>query len=390
MSRFLTITSWVCALLALGSVIWIVVPALSSYLWLYAVAVSEWSLWFALFALIGIFCALGNYFYFKSGFPFAVSVACAIALLLTLYPFFSSLSAAREKNVGLSFKQYFSGLTNPYRVKTAPRSFIFKPEGDLKLDVHAPPEGVLPNGAGVIVVHGGGWSGGARSDFPQWNEWLAANGYTVFDIDYTLAPQPNYLSAIGDVKCAVRWVKENSAQYNVAPDKIVLLGRSAGAHLALEAAYSANDARLPASCGSAETNESVRAVIAFYAPVDLVWDYENMSNPFVIDSQETIGNFVGGALHESAEIDQRYALASPVSNVNGQTPPTFLIHGGQDQLVKKENLDILASKLAEQKIPHETLYIPYAQHGFDYNFNGWGSQIAQPLILDFLAKNTRE
>lgn len=390
MSRFLTITSWICALSSLGSVIWIVVPALSPSIWLYAVAVSEWSLWFAMLALVGIICALGNYYYFKSGFPFAVSVACVIALLLALYPFFSSLSAAREKNVELSFEQYFSGLTNSYRIKSTPQTFVFKSEGEIKLDVYAPPEGVLPNGASMIVVHGGAWMGGGRGDFPQWNEWLAANGYTVFDVDYTLAPQPNYQSAIGDVKCAVRWVKENGAKFNIAPGKIVLLGRSAGAHLALIAAYSANDARLPASCGSGERDESVRAVVAFYAPVDLVWDYENPSNPFVIDSQKTIGNFIGGALHESTEIDQKLTLASPSANVTPTTPPTFLIHGGQDQLVKKENLDILAQKLTEQKIPHETLYIPYAQHGFDYNFNGWGAQIAKPLILDFLTKNTRE
>ena len=96
MSRLLIITSWVCALLALGSVIWIVVPALSPYLWLYAVAVSEWGLWFALFALAGIVSALGNYFYFKNGFPFAVLIVCGVAFLLALYPFLSSLPAARE------------------------------------------------------------------------------------------------------------------------------------------------------------------------------------------------------------------------------------------------------------------------------------------------------
>jgi len=390
MSRFLTITSWICALLSLGSVIWIVVPALSPSIWLYAVAVSEWSLWFALLALVGIVCALGKYFRFKNGFPYLSLIVGSIAFLLALYPFLTSLSAAREKNVELSFKQYFSGLTNSYALSRAPQTFVFKPEGEIKLDVYAPPEGVLPNGASVIVVHGGAWIGGGRGDFPQWNEWLAANGYTVFDVDYTLAPQPNYLPAIGDVKCAVRWVKENSAKFNIAPEKLVLLGRSAGAHLALIAAYSANDVRLPASCGSGQTDESVRAVVAFYAPVDLVWDYENPSNPFVIDSAKTIGNFIGGNLHESDEIDQKFTLASPSSNVNANTPPTFLIHGGQDQLVKKENLDILAQKLAAQKVPHETLYIPYAQHGFDYNFNGWGSQIAKPLILDFLAENTQK
>jgi len=235
MSRFLKIISLVCALLSLASVIWIVVPALSPYLWLYAVGVGEWSLWFALLALAGAVSAFGNYFYFRTGFPFAVSIIGAIALLLALYPFLSSLGTAREKNVGLSLSRYFSGLTNAYAVKNAPQIFVFKPDGALKLDLYAPPAGVSANGASLVVVHGGSWSGGRRSDFPQWNEWLAANGYTVFDIDYTLAPQPNYRSAIGDVKCAVGWVRENAPKFNAAPGKIVLLGRSAGAQLALAA-----------------------------------------------------------------------------------------------------------------------------------------------------------
>ncbi len=384
MNRFLTIVSLVCAVLSLGSVIWIVVPALSSFLWLYSVAVSEWSLWFAMLALAGIFCALGNYFYFKNNFPFVVLIVCFAAFLIAIYPLVTSLSAARERNVELSFAEYFSGVTNKYLIVTAPQTFVFNSENNLRLDVYAPPPNVSANGASVIVVHGGSWNGGKRSDFPQWNEWFAAHGYTVFDIDYRLAPQPNYLTAIGDVKCAVRWVKKNGAKFNIAPDKIVLLGRSAGAHLALIAAYSANDARLPSTCIVSKTDESVRAAVAFYAPVDLIWDFENPSNRFVIDSQKTLGDFLGGNPLESAEIRERFQLASPSENVNSQTPPTLLIHGGQDQLVKKENLDILAAKLAEQNIPHETIYIPYAQHGFDYNFNGWGSQLTKPRILEFL------
>ena len=376
-------------MLSFGSVIWIVVPALSSFLWLYAVAVSEWSLWLAMLALAGIFCALGSYFYFKNNFPFVVLIVCFAAFLIALYPYFTSLSAARERNVELSFAEYFSGLTNKYSVKNVPQTFVFKTDIELKLDVYAPPVNVK-NGASVIVVHGGSWHGGTRSDFPQWNEWFAANGYTVFDIDYTLAPQPNYLTAIGDVKCAVRWVRENAAKFNISPDKIALLGRSAGAHLALIAAFTPNDARLSASCNADKPDESVRAVVAFYAPVDLIWDYENPSNRFVINSQKTLGDFLGGNPLESAEIKQRFTLASPSENVNRQTPPTFLIHGGQDQLVKKENLDILAEKLKASNIPHDTLVLPYAQHGFDYNFNGWGSQIAKPLILDFLAKNVQK
>jgi dipeptidyl aminopeptidase/acylaminoacyl peptidase len=86
---------------------------------------------------------------------------------------------------------------------------------------------------------------------------------------------------------------------------------------------------------------------------------------------------------------ERYILASPVSRVAADTPPTLLIHGGQDQLVRAENMNLLADKLKEAGVPHKTLFIPYAQHGFDYNFNGWGSQISESAILGFLGENTK-
>ena len=170
-----------------------------------------------------------------------------------------------------------------------------------------------------------------------------------------------------------------------------MLGRSAGGHLALIAAYSANNSKLPSSCAENDgaNDETVSAVVSFYAPTDLIWAYDNPANRFVIDGPRTIANFTGGSPHESAEIRARYALASPSEKVNSNSPPTFLIHGGHDQLVRLENLDILAGKLKQTGIAHETLVIPYAQHGFDYNFNGWGAQIVKPLLLDFLIKNTQ-
>ncbi|HEY0428230.1 MAG TPA: alpha/beta hydrolase [Pyrinomonadaceae bacterium] len=393
MSRFLTLTSLLLTGLAFASVIWIVVPAPHKYVWLYSVAVSEWSLWLGAIALTGMILALLNYAFYKSGWTTALALIIgAIALLISLYPMLSAFQAAREKHAALSFTQYFNGLSGGWS-GVQPKTYVFKSNGEteLKMDVYVPPENVAGRGAGVVVVHGGSWNAGARGDFPQWNLWLAANGFTVFDIDYTLAPQPNYKTAIGDVKCAVLQIKKRAAEFGISPGKVVLLGRSAGAHLALIAAYSANDAQLPPTCAEAqsrENDESVRAVVSFYAPTDLTWAYDHPANQFVIDGPQTIANLIGGSPHESDEIRARYLLASPVERVDFNSPPTLLMHGGQDQLVRAENLDLLAEKLKQAGVRHETLVIPYAQHGFDYNFYGWGSQIARPLILDFLINNT--
>ncbi len=391
-SRLLNVLAIALTSIALLSVIWIIVPAPSYHVWLFSVAVGEWSLWFGALALIGM--VLGLIVRAASGknkLGIASLIIGSIAFITSLYPLFSLLPIASEQGVSFSLKRYFSGFNSS---KTQTQNFITytysQIDGkDLQMDVYSPTNETANNGVSVIVVHGGSWNGGMRSDFSQWNCWLAEQGFTVFDIDYRLAPQPNYLTATGDVKCAVRWVKEHAAEFKISPERIALLGRSAGAHLALLAAYSSDDARIPATCACKETSEDVRAVVSFYAPTDLSWAYDNPANRLVIDGPATLSRFLGGNPHESNEIGERFVLASPVAHVSSDTPPTLLIHGERDQLVRSENMNRLAEKLKEAGVPHKTLFIAYAQHGFDYNFNGFGSQISQVAILGFLRENTQ-
>lgn len=377
--------------LAFAASVWIVVPAPSAYVWLWSVAASEWSF---ISGALAFFAIVGAILFGRGKIKIASTIFGTIALSISLYPFFSALAAARENNVSLSLRQYVFGFReseNAVDVKT----YVFAAidEKPLELDVYSPPPDVSKNGASIIVVHGGAWNAGVRNDFPQWNAWLARQGFTIFDIDYRLAPQPNYLTATGDVKCAVLWVKENAARFEISADKIVLLGRSAGAHLALLAAYSAGDARFPPSCAQMSTNEnaradeSVRAVVSFYAPTDLLWSFDNPANDSVIDGRKTLAAFLGGNPRDSVEMRERFLIASPTARVNRDTPPTLLIQGGQDQLVRSENLNLLDERLKQAGVAHKIVFLGYAQHGFDYNFNGWGAQIVQPVLLDFLREN---
>ncbi len=390
--QFLNVLPLLLNSVALLAVIWIIVPAPAYNIWLFSVAASEWSLWFGALALIGLICSL---FAEKERLKLASLTIGSIAFIISLYPFFSVVSIAREQKVSLSLQRYFNLLQSENNSPdNQPKNFttytFASVDGkDLRSDVYLPAENITTNnGASIIVVHGGSWSAGERNDFPQWNRLFAAQGFTVFDIDYRLA-QPNYLTATGDVKCAVKWVKENAVKFKISPDRIALLGRSAGGHLALLAAYSAGDARLPASCSENKTSENVRAVVSIYAPTDLLWAYDNPANQSVIDGPATLARFLGGSPHESVKMRERYILASPVSHIASNTPPTLLIHGGQDQLVREENMDFLAAKLREANAPHKTLFIPYAQHGFDYNSGGWGAQISEFAILNFLRENTK-
>jgi len=252
---------------------------------------------------------------------------------------------------------------------------------ELALDAYRPLSAA--GGPAVIVVHGGGWTSGDKGDLPQWSAWLVHEGFAVFDIQYRLAPPPTWTTAPGDVKCAIGWVKQNAEQFGVDPDRIALLGRSAGAHLALLAAYSIGHNQLPPSCQTSDT--SVRAVIELYGPTDLLQALDHPAAYSLFDGETQLSSFVGGDVRSAWD---RLALASPTMHVGPRTPPTLLVHGGRDQFVHPDQLELLTLRLASHGVPFRTVPLPYARHAFDLVWNGWSAQVLRPILLDFLRTHT--
>lgn len=382
--KALLIAAFLCGGLAALFTIWIVVPALSFWLFEVAVGASEWSLWFGALGLLGAVLSLLARIAGSRRAAWAAFSLGVLAIGLSLIPPLDGWRVARENNIELSLGQYLFGSqdNDTGRVERTTETFATIAGQTLKLDAYLLPSTEMKLRPAIVVVHGGAWSAGERSDYPLWNEWLARRGYAVFDVDYRLAPQPNLQTATADVKCAVGWVKANASRYAVDPARIALLGRSAGGHLALLAAYSVNEAALSPGCDAADA--SVRAVVALYAPTDLKWGYEHPANRLVLDGPGKIRDFVGGT---PASAPERIRLASATTHVNSLSPPTLLFHGGRDQLVNDRHMTLLTERLSQHNIPHRALLIPYAQHAYDYNFNGWGSQLTRPLLLNFLREH---
>jgi len=382
--KILLSAAFLCGGLAALLTIWIVVPAPSYTLFEVAVGASEWSLWFGAMGLAGAVLSLLAR---AAGSGRAVWAALSLgvaAMALSSIPPLDGLRVARANNTELSLRQYLFGSPSEHgaRVERTTETFATVAGQTLKLDAYLSPSTERKLRPAVVVIHGGAWSAGERSDYPQWNEWLARRGYAVFDIDYRIAPQPNWQTATADVKCAVGWVKANAGRFAVDPARIALLGRSAGGHLALLAAYSTSEAALPPGCAAPDA--SVRAVVALYAPTDLKWGFEHPANQRVLDGPGRIRDLTGGTPSSAPEVIR---LASPTSHVNSRTPPTLLFHGGRDQLVNDRHMTLLTERLARHNIPHRALHIPYAQHAYDYNFDGWGSQLTRPLLLSFLSEH---
>ena len=396
MRNFLLILCWSLAAPGALFALLIILPAPSYYLWIAAVGASEWSVWLLLAGLISLVC--GGSVLVKDRGSLSARAAVSLSIVTAVcasVPVVGAFRVAAHRGIDLSWSRYFSGgeHADALAMIDVQRDVEFAATDGhtLRLDVYQPHHSTRPAPrAGdtsqplwpaVIVIHGGSWSGGVKSDFASYDRWLAAGGRVVFDVEHRLANDAQRFPAqIMDIKCAIAWVKNHAAQYRVDPKRLALMGRSSGGQLALLAAYTANGPTLrPGSCDAQDT--SVRAVISFYGPTDLAWAYTHPGRPDVIDTTRVLENYLGGS---PASVPQAYASASPIEHVSAQSPPTLFLHGGHDQLVRAENVERIIPKLASAGVPFTYVYLPWANHGFDYNFNGWGSQIAQAEIGKFL------
>lgn len=277
----------------------------------------------------------------------------------------------------------------------------------LLADILRPPLGVKPTGLAMIYVHGGGWRFGGRNidKFPYFRR-LAAQGHLVMDIDYALAPHGTMREMVLDVKRAVLWLKGHAADYHIDPERIVLAGQSAGGHLSLLAAYTSDQPTLQPAAMNGVEDASVRGVISFYGPTDLLAlhdDVESRFSRYVTGrlSQTTVrvlkrrGSPVANLFDGMADVvgahraddPDAYALLSPLTYACAECPPTLLVHGDHDFLVNGRGSQGLYRRLSEAGAPVVYLSFPGCDHSFDSVFPQLSpaSQAAAYHIERFLA-----
>ena len=198
--------------------------------WKLALIAGEYGQWLALLpVVIGVFAwSLRGA---ALGVPAATVLLCALALGLFMRPCFEAwrlggtLPEKLTRQFGpvdlacapFSLAQLFGRSPPPGSVETLPYA------GELALDYYAPVG--RKNAPCVILVHGGGWDGGSRTEIAHFNHWLAQQGYAVAAIDYRLAPKAVWPAQRDDVLNAIAFLKANAARLNLDPTRLVLLGR---------------------------------------------------------------------------------------------------------------------------------------------------------------------
>lgn len=227
---------------------------------------------------------------------------------------------------------------------------------DIRRDVeYSRPAGVpltldasIPEGAGpfpaAIVVHGGGWVRGDKSypDVAPLFQPLSDAGIAWFSIDYRLVSDPlQFGVAIDDVEAAVRFVRAHADEYRIDPDRIALIGESAGGQLAAMAAF----------------DTPVKAVVAIYTPTDLV---SLLKTSELIPAQ--LRNSLRGTPLEGMLI-ARLAQLSPIEKVRKDMPPFLMIHGTADPLVPFAQSKAMCSKMQDAGAVCDLFRVPGEGHG---------------------------
>ncbi|WP_207426300.1 alpha/beta hydrolase [Pedobacter sp. SYSU D00535] len=355
-----------------------VLKAPTYHLWLLSVAVTEFPL--LLSFLISLVLMSG--FLGEQKYQLAGTTVGLIALALSISPIFRAYIVSQNlaSKFGKSFPQSAVPPTQPlsftklfsgnYDDKVQYQTFIYRNSPQLQLNFY--PAQKVGKRPCIVVIHGGSWSSGDSFQLPELNHYLAKAGFHVAAINYRLAPAHHSPSPLEDVQQALAFLNRSHQQLNIDTANFVLLGRSAGAQVALMAAYT-------------ERTAAIQGVISLYGPADMVWGYSQPASKWVMDSKKVMEQYLGGTYQE---IPEKYFESSPVEFVDKNSPPTLMIHGKNDVLVAYEHNLRLIRRLESASVPHFLLTLPWATHGFDYNLNGPGGQLSTFTVHQFITTVT--
>jgi acetyl esterase/lipase len=214
-----------------------------------------------------------------------------------------------------------------------------------KMDLYLPPKdkGLSPV---IINIHGGGWNKGSKESQTGFNTFFN-KGYAVANIAYRLSQVAPAPAAVEDTRCALIYLIKNAKALNIDVNKIVIMGGSAGGHLALMGGLLGNDNRFDTNCKGVK-DVKVAAIINKYGIAELgdwpskslnMWLADQIKNPAFVQS------------------------VSPIYHVKKNSPPVFIVHGDADPVVSYQQSVNLKKKLDEMGVKNTFITVEGGEHG---------------------------
>lgn len=238
-----------------------------------------------------------------------------------------------------------------------------------KMDIYLPPssKGLSPV---VINIHGGGWNKGQKESQTGFSTFFK-KGFAVANIGYRLTGQATAPAAVEDTRCALIYLIRNAKALNIDVNKIVIMGGSAGGHLALMGGLLGNDRRFDTNCAGTE-DIKVAAIIDKYGITD-VWDWGYGSNVTSKSASRWLGD---------KKDDKKFAASvSPINYVTKNSPPTFIVHGDADPTVPYQQSVDLHKKMKDAGVITEFITVPGGLHG---KFEKEKNSEINKAIIDFI------
>jgi acetyl esterase/lipase len=227
------------------------------------------------------------------------------------------------------------------------------------------------SGTAIIVAPGGGYGALAiEHEGRQWAYWYNAMGITAFVLKYRLGPRYHHPIELGDAQRAIRTVRSRAAEFNIVPDRIGMMGFSAGGHLTSTAGTHFDS-------GKADSTDLIERVSS--RPDFLILGYPVISFDPAITHAGSLRNLLG----ENPDPKLVENLSNDLQ-VTGQTPPTFLFHTTNDAAVPVENSLRFYLALRKAKVPVEMHVFENGPHGVGMALNDPSLSSWPSLLMNWL------
>ena len=241
----------------------------------------------------------------------------------------------------------------------------------------------------VVIVHGGGWTSGGKRLFRPTIRMLATQGYAAASVGYRLASSSSkaFPASLEDVRCAIRAVADR-----VHARKTIVLGASAGAHLAAMAALTQDAPDLDGDCADHRPLHLDGAIL-YYAPLSL----DRARERYIHIMRQAVDELLYGVSRVAAGVDEdagdwaeRAERATPANFVRPGAPPMLILHGEEDNIVPAADARDFAKVLERDHVPHLLVEVPGQKHGFPVLARGGGLTAASCTMMRFLAQIAAE
>ena len=245
----------------------------------------------------------------------------------------------------------------------------------LYLDLYSPKARTDAKLPVIVIIHGGGWYQGDKSQHADVACYLASCGYAVASINYRFITEELFPACLNDCVTAVLWLKDNSGKLGLDGSRIGLFGDSAGGHLVLMTAFAGDKF----STDKRSLKDSVKCVVAWYPVSDLTAFYYEKNRKL---PPELMGGF-------PLTMSDAYKAASPTFYVSKDVPPALVFHGEEDDIVPIKQTETLDGLMKKAGADFTFTRVKKAGHGF----TSAGISPAYGAILkamtDFFDKNLK-